>query len=866
MEDIKTIEKLSSKEILNKLDTNQESGLSSEEVQRRLEIYGRNEFVQKEQTTLQRILKRLWGPIPWMIEIAALLSLAVQKWEDFFIIMVLLVTNVVIDFAQESKALNALKVLKRDLAKSALVLRDSEFVKVSTALLVPGDIVKLKIGDMIPADVKLLEGEYLMVDQSALTGESLPVDKSVEDIAYANSIVKQGEMIAVVCATANDTYFGKTVSLVAKAQREEKSHFQKAILSIGNYLISFTSIIIVVVVITSLFRGDDLLEILHFALVLTIASIPVALPAVLSVTMAIGALNLAKRQAVVSRLSAIEELAGMDTLCSDKTGTLTKNEMSMKEIAPFDEHTEEDLVKYALLSSRRENSDPLEIPIFDYAKRLGNIDTNEYKLKKFIPFDPVIKRTEATYEYKGDEVMVSKGAPQVILELCKSVDKEKILQSVEELALDGYRTLGVAIKYPNAYKYEFVGLLPLFDPPRDDAKSTIDNAHRYGVNVKMVTGDNLAIAKQIAKLLCIGENILDSKELKGNRHAELLLLTDIVAKAIYRKLNDASEREVKRFAKTIVDEVEKSLEDMPIPKGYTKKHESEIIDIIEEVDGFAQVLPEDKYYIVDKLQKADHIVAMTGDGVNDAPALKKADVGIAVSGATDAARAAADLILLKPGLQVIIDAFKEARGTFEKMQSYSIFRIAETIRVILFMALAILIFDFYPITAVMIVILALLNDIPILTIAFDNVKISDTPIRWNMKEILTIATVLGITGVVSSFLLFYILESLKFSQDLIQAIIFLKLNIAGHATIYIARTGDRAFWCKPYPSLTLFLSVFSTSIVGTLIAVYGLFMEAIGWEYAICVWLYMLLWFMFNDFVKVKTYKFIRKRNHSYHN
>jgi H+-transporting ATPase len=646
---------------------------------------------------------------------------------------------------------------------------------------------------------------------------------------------------------------------VAKAQQEQKSHFQKAILSIGNYLISITAVLVVIIVITSLFRGDSVSEILRFSLVLTIASIPVALPAVLSVTMAIGAMNLARKQAIVSRLAAIEELAGMDILCSDKTGTLTKNQMGLRTIEPFNSYSEQDLIKYAMLSSRYENNDPLELPIFTYAKEQNITLDDDYSLKKFIPFDPVVKRTEAVYDINGKELIVTKGAPQVILELCNTMDDQYVLNKVEAMAQDGYRTIGVAVKFKYEKSFNFVGFLPMFDPPRDDASKTIEHTKQLGVSVKMVTGDNIFIAKQISKLINIGDNILDQKELKGNRDKEFLILTDIVASAIYKKLGNENENEIRSFAKSVVKEVRKDLQNIPIPIGYAKKHESEIIDVIEEADGFAQVFPEDKYYIVDKLQKADHIVAMTGDGVNDAPALKKADVGIAVSGATDAARAAADVILLAPGLSVINDAFKEARKTFAKMQSYSIFRIAETLRIILFMTLAILIFDFYPITAVMIIILALLNDIPILTIAFDNTEVSQKPIRWNMKEVLTVATVLGLSGVVSSFLLFYFLESLNFSRDLIQAIIFLKLDVAGHATIYLARTGDKPFWHKPYPSMPLFLSIFSTRILGTLIAVYGLFMEAIGWEYAAYIWIYATIWFFFNDFIKILTYKMIRR-------
>ncbi len=855
-------EALSTKEILNQFDTDTEHGLSSQEAQKRLATYGKNEFVQKEVSFLERIARRFWGPIPWMIELAAVLSVAVQKWEDFVIIMVLLLTNVVIDFLQESRALRALKVLKERLVKRSLVLRDGVFQSVETVFLVPGDIVKLKIGNMIPADVRLVEGEYLMVDQSALTGESLPIDKSVDDDAYANTIVKKGEMLAVVTKTANETYFGKTVSLVAKAQKEQKSHFQKAILSIGHYLITLSAALIVIIIITSLFRGDSVAEILRFSLVLSIASIPVALPAVLSVTMAIGAMNLAKKQAIVSRLAAIEELAGMDILCSDKTGTLTKNQMSMKAIEPFNGFSEAELIQYALLASGRDNNDPLEIPIFEYAKGQKIEIDDAYRMQKFIPFDPVCKRTEVIYEYNGHEFIVTKGAPQVILRLCQSDQDEVIVTRVEVLACEGYRTLGVAIKSFDDEIYRFVGLLPMFDPPRDDAKATIEEAKNLGVHVKMVTGDNISIARQISKLLTIGDTILDNKELKGNRQKELLIMSNIIAAAMYKKLAHANEEEVNVFAQSVTEAVKKDLENMPIPKGYAKKHESEIIDIIEEADGFAQVFPEDKYYIVDKLQKADHIVAMTGDGVNDAPALKKADVGIAVSNATDAARASADLILLSPGLGVINNAFKEARMTFAKMQSYSIFRIAETIRIILFMTLSILIFDFYPITAMMIIMLALLNDLPILAIAFDNTKVSSAPIRWNMKEILSVSTVLGLLGVISSFLLFYLLELWHVPRDMIQAIIFLKLDVAGHATIYLARTGSKPFWHKPYPSWTLFLTVFATRILGTLIAVYGLFMEAIGWEYAAFIWLYATLWFFFNDFIKRLAYKMLRMRAH----
>jgi len=845
---------------LERLASDPQRGLESTEAAHRLETYGPNAFAEREEGFWHRVLKRLWGPIPWMIEIAALLSFLAQKWEDLAIITVLLITNVVIDMLQEGRALNALRVLKQKSARNALVLRDGFFRELPARDIVPGDIVKIRIGDIVPADIKLIEGPYLQLDLSALTGESLPVTKNAGDVAFGNGIVKMGEMRAVVVETGARTYFGKTVALVARAEREAKSHFQKAILHVGNYLIALSTILITIIVITTLFRGDPVSEIVRFAMVLMIASIPVALPAVLSVTLAVGALNLARREAIVRRLVAIEELAGVDVLCSDKTGTLTQNRMSLAESVPYGDTDADGLLHYAVLASRKENLDPLEVPLFEaYEKRPDPGSLEGYVRRSFTPFDPVSKRTEAHYEYNGGTVVVTKGAPQVIAALCGSEETEDVGETVERLARQGYRTLGVAYRSADTGAFSFAGLLPFFDPPRDDAKQTVEEARALGLSVKMVTGDNIAIARQIAGLLGVGEQILDARDLKGNTHQELVMLTGILARVLYARLSERPKPEVDRFVRSVVDEVRTSLDAMHIPAGYAKRHESEIIGIIEDSDGFAQVLPEDKYLIVEKLQKSGHIVAMTGDGVNDAPALKKADAGVAVSGATDAARAAADLILLAPGLSVIINAIKEARMTFERMQSYSIFRIAETIRIVLFMTLSILIFNFYPITAVMIIMLALLNDIPILTIAYDNARVAAKPIRWEMKEVLTVATILGILGLFSSFFLFFYLESKGFPRDFIQTVLFLKLNVAGHMTVFLARTGAEPFWKSPRPSFKLLTAVLLTDAAGTLVAVYGLFMTPIGWEAAGWIWGYALAWFIFNDAIKRGVYRLLRR-------
>jgi H+-transporting ATPase len=783
-----------------------EQGLTSAEAEKRLAQYGYNEIAEKHVSPLLKFLGYFWGPIPWMIEVAAVLSAVLRHWADLIIILVLLIFNGMIGFWEEYQAGNAIEQLRKNLALSARVLRDGNWQQLQARRLVPGDIIRMRLGDVIPADVKLFDGEYLSVDQSALTGESLPVDKKPGDLAYSGSIAKQGEMVGLVTATGMNTFFGKTARLVSTAQNV--SHFQRAVLTIGDYLIYLSLALVAILVVVEIDREEPWLAVVQFALILIVASIPVAMPAVLSVTMAIGAMALSKMKAIVARLESIEEMAGMDVLCSDKTGTLTENRLTLGEPVVFGEGDRQSLILNGVLASKEEDRDAIDLAILRGLK--SNDALGAFNQKKFVPFDPVRKRTEATIEdSSGRSFYVSKGAPQVILDLSRrdSVLVARVNQAANAFAARGYRTLGVA-RSDDGKSWTFLGLLPLYDPPRADAKETIAEAEAHGIDVKMVTGDNIAIARETAGQLGLGRNILPATELEAEQ--------------------------------PVHDGADRALVSLPAR--------------IERADGFAQVFPEHKYRIVRALQGRGHLVGMTGDGVNDAPALKQADVGIAVSGATDAARAAADLVLTEPGLSVIVRGVEEARRIFERMNSYAIYRITETIRIMIFIVLAILVYRFYPITTIMIILLALLNDLPIMTIAYDNTWLDPKPVRWQMHRVLRVATVLGTVGVAETFLLLVIARSyFGVGVAQLQSLIFLKLVVAGHMTLFVART-RRPFFTRPYPAVILLAAVLTTQSIGALIVGLGIFVAPIPWLWIGYVWAYCITWIFIEDIAKLCVY------------
>jgi H+-transporting ATPase len=780
-------------------------GLSQAEAAKRLAQYGPNEIAEHKTNPLLKFLSYFWGPIPWMIEIAVILSGVVGHWPDFFIILLLLLANGVVGYTEERQAGNAIEALKAKLAINARVTRDDTWISAPARELVPGDVIRLRLGDIVPADARLLDGDEIEVDQSALTGESLPATCTTGDAVFSGSIIRQGEIGALVYATGAGTYFGETAELVADAHTV--SHFQRAVLKIGNYLIILAVALVTIIVAAAILRGDAILTTLQFALVLTVAAIPVAMPTVLSVTMAVGARLLAKKQAIVSRLVAIEELAGVDVLCADKTGTLTQNSLTLGTPFAVDGGTPAAVILNGALASRADNDDPIDRAVLG-----GLADTTvlqAYTVTHFQPFDPVHKRTEATVTAAdGTTFHVTKGAPQVILALAANAAHitPAADTAVKDFAARGFRSLGVA-RTDGDGDWQFVGVLPLFDPPRDDAAATIAQAAAMGVTVKMVTGDALAIAKETATKVGLGTHILDAAA-----------------------LGDAKKNETAAVAESILA-----------------------------ADGFAQVFPEHKYHLIDVLQQHGHIVGMTGDGVNDAPALKKADCGIAVSGATDAARAAADIVLLTPGLSVIIEAIKQSRKIFQRMNSYAMYRIAETLRVLLFMTVAILVFNFYPLTAIMIVMLALLNDGAILSIAYDNVRYKNEPEAWNMRLVLGISTVLGVVGPIAAFGLFYLGDRVfDLGHPRLQTLMYLMLSVAGHLTIFLTRTRG-PFW-SIRPARILLIAVLGTQTIATLIAVYGLFMTPLGWKWAAFVWGYALVWALLSDRIKLLAYRILDRR------
>jgi H+-transporting ATPase len=793
-------------------------GLSDAEAASRIDRFGPNEITEKRESPLVSFLKRFIHPFTMMIEFAIIVSVFLRDWPDVVLITCLLALNVSVDFIQERKSEGVLDSLRSKMALRARVRRSGEWKTVESAALVPGDVVLLRGGDIVPADAKLFDGKTLELDESVLTGESLPVEKGTDDIVYSSSIVSRGEMRALVAETGDRTFFGRTASLA-----EEKpgvSHFERGVNNIGKYIVALAIVCMAaIIVVSAAFRHDAPGQVLLLALTLAVASIPAALPAVLTVVMTVGATHLADDGVLVRRLPAIEELASADIICSDKTGTLTTGKLQMGEPILYGSVTRAEVLQMAVLCSNYPAAeDPIDKAVVLGSQSIGldEEEVGEWHRSDYTPADSTSKRSAAVVDKQGNGRRIIKGAPQVVLAACEVSEEvaDRYLKDVEDLAGKGYRAIGVAYKDTGPYGEDagmtLAAVLPLRDPPREDTRETVDSARELGITVKMITGDHAAAARQI------GEEI----GIEGD-----LVTADQIA-----SWND--------------DE-------------FAAKAESYSI--------FSQVMPESKYRIVDALKREGHIVGMTGDGVNDSPALKKADVGIAVEGANDVARSASDVLLTLPGLGVIIKGVREGKTVFARMKNYVIYRISETLRLVVFITLVVLIFNVKPIGPHQIILLAILNDIPILMIAGDRATPAVEPDSWGMSQLIVIGTVLGAAGVITSFLMYFILHHYVLAHTItlgqLQTAMFLKFAISGHLLFFVARRRGH-WWTKPYPSRGLLAAILATMAVSTTISTLGLgsFLPAIPPIVTLAIWIWCLVWMQVAEGAKLLTYGLLDRR------
>ncbi|KAN0084076.1 hypothetical protein V8E55_007580 [Tylopilus felleus] len=817
-----------------------ENGLSTEEARRRIELFGPNKLESEEQNAFLQFLSFMWNPLSWVMEGAALVAIVLSNgegqppdWEDFLGIVLLLFINSTIGFYEERNAGNAVKALMESLAPKAKVKRNGTWSEIESADLVPGDMIAFKIGDIVPADCRLTEAINVSIDQAALTGESLPQSKKLGDQCFSGSTCKQGEAEGIVISTGANTFFGRAASLVGQDD-DTTGHLQKILAQIGSFCLVSIGIFVVaeILVLYAGFRYNYRRG-LNNILVLLIGGIPIAMPTVLSVTLAVGAQQLAKHKAIVTRITAIEELAGVTILCSDKTGTLTTNKLTIDRatIRTYGPFSADDVMLLAAYASRTENQDAIDASVVsalgDTARARAGI-----KLLDFKPFNPVDKRTEITYleESSGKLKRVTKGMTGIIIELCtrnKTEEVENKLEAdVEEFATRGLRALAVAYEEldgddPEAEGngFELIGLLAIFDPPREDTKQTIDDAIALGVKVKMVTGDQLAIAKETGRRLGLGDHMYPAKVLK----------------------------------------------DGPPPGG---KHMN-LDEMILDADGFAGVFPEHKYEIVKRLQGLGHLCAMTGDGANDAPALSRANVGIAVEGATDAARGAADIVLTEPGLSTIVHAIRGSRIIFQRMRNYSIYACAVTIRIVVCFAILAFAFrfDFPPF---MVLIIALLNDGTIMTLSVDRVLPSMTPDAWDLAEIFSYAIAYGLYLTASTIALVAIILKTTFFYDKfgvtfnglaqpssandpqLHTIVYLQVAVISQALIFVTRS--HGFFFMERPSVALMIAFCIAQLVSSIIAAFGDLgftqIQAISGGWIGIVWVWNIIWFSPLDWIK----------------
>lgn len=761
-------------------------GLNETEVLKRRKKFGFNEMKYEQQNIIIKLLKFFVGPIQFVMEAAAILAAGLQDWIDLGVICFLLVLNALVGFVQEYQAGSIVDELKKTLANTSFVVRSGELVEILSSELVPGDIVQLEDGSIVPADGTLIsELCSLQIDQSAITGESFAIDKKQNDLVYSASTVKTGQAFMIVTATGFNTFVGKAAKLVSSLS-SNSGHFTDVLNGIGISLLVFVVFTLLIVWVVCFYRSVSIVQILRYTLAITVIGVPVGLPAVVTTTMAVGAAYLAKKKAIVQKLSAIESLAGVEILCSDKTGTLTKNQLSLHEPYTVKGVEPDDLMLTACLAASRKKKglDAIDKAflkaLINYPKARAAL--TKFKILEFTPFDPVSKKVTAIVESPdGEKIICVKGAPLFVLKTVGDDHpiSEEIYDNyqnvVADFALRGFRSLGVARKRGEGY-WEILGIVPCMDLPRDDTAATIHEARRLGLRIKMLTGDAVGIAKETCRQLGLGTNIYDADRLGLSGGGDM--------------------------------------------------SGSEIADFVENADGFAEVFPQHKYNAVEILQSRGYLVAMTGDGVNDAPSLKKADTGIAVEGSSDAARSAADIVFLEPGLSAIIDALKTSRQIFHRMYSYVVYRIALSLHLEIFFGLWIAFLN-QSLNINLVVFIAIFADVATLAIAYDNAPYERKPVKWNTPRLWGMSIVLGILLAVGSCIMLTILRvkggGIIERNGSVDGILFLQITLTENWLIFVTRA-QGPFWSS-IPSFQLFGAVFAVDILASIFSFFGIFAD-----------------------------------------
>ncbi len=772
----------------NLVNNQSQEGLTEEEAVKRLQKYGPNAIPEQKQHPWLIFLHKMWAPVPWMLEVSILLELALGKYVEAIIIGMLVVFNALMSTLQENRAHNALDLLRQRLTVMSRALRNGQWQNIGSERLVPGDVVYLRIGDLVPADILLVDGN-LLVDQSTLTGESMPVEAEKGTPVFAGTTVRRGEATGNVINTGLRTKFGKTAELVRLAKNT--GQLEKIVFKVARDLVILDAGLVVVVLAYALLAGLPLQDILPFALILLVASVPVALPATFTLATALGAVELARSGVLVTRLSAIEEAASMEVLCADKTGTLTTNHLEVAEIKSFPPYSTEDVLRLAVMASDEATQDPLDVAILEKARQSHLEVNHKDSREKFIPFEPATKRAEAVYREDGHLLRVLKGAPQVIGALDEKT-KENISRAVEELASKGLRVLAIASGIEN--DLHVAGLVALQDPPRSDSKKLISHLKELGIKVIMITGDGLETAKAVAESIGIGRNACRNESIDDPK-----LLKD------------------------------------------------------ESCEVYAEVLPEDKFRLVKKYQQAGHIVGMTGDGVNDAPALKQADVGIAVSSATDVAKAAGSLVLTAPGLGNVVSAIETSRRIYQRMLTYTLNKIIKTIEIAFFLSFGLILTRTFVTTPLLMVLLLFTNDFVTMSISTDRVKPSPLPNRWKIGSIVLGAISLALPILVLSFGIFWYAGSiLQLPLANLQTLIFVMLVFSGQGTIYLVR--ERSHFWHSLPSKWMLIGTSVDILVVGLLATQGILMAPIAFSLVAEVLAVIVVYLIFLDFIKVPVF------------